>query len=183
MWPLPGSPAKSQHRQAVLNSSLAVLPFQVELISSGPALGNTAGISAVCCSSTTLKRIYSGWRCSPEVWMNLSCTVVQGGREKHTPLTVAENRRLWGYKRLLSHGDSFFPSLSTPKLICGALTAADAALCWFENHFSVCPLCNVHLSIWFPISSAVIGKMTPSGAGVLCVWTSSTREKFSLMPD
>lgn len=170
MCPFPRSPAKSRHRQAALNSSLAVLPFQVELISSGPAFGNAAGISAgLCCSSPKLKRIYTRWRFSPEVWMHLSCTVVQRGRKKHTPLIVAENKRLWGYKRLLSHGDSFF-SLSTPKLTCGALNVADAALCLFKNHTSVCPLCNVHLSVWFPISSDVTGEMTPSGDGVLWIW-------------
>jgi len=43
-------------------------------------------------------------------------------------------------------------------LTCGALSVADAAVCLFENHISVCPLRGVHLSVWSPISSAVMGK-------------------------
>lgn len=80
----------------------------------------------------------------------------------------------WGWERTFSRGH--FPSPSTPKLICAALSVADAALCLSSNHILGLSILQCSPSAWFPISFAVIGKMTPSGDET-CIRLYLTAEK------
>lgn len=87
--------------------------------------------------------------------MHLDCTVLQRGRRKHTLLIAAENKR---FLRVTHNFLVTLSSTSTSKCICSALSAADAALQLFKIHISVCSLCSVQFTVWFPISSTVMGK-------------------------
>lgn len=71
---------------------------------------------------------------------------------------MQEIRESESKKRALFRGDSFpFPLLQN------LLWCTECNRCCL-NACSACLLCNVHLSVWFPISSAIIGKIAPSGS-------------------